>query len=140
MKKLLLITSFLASQLFAVECTEEQYSPYFTDKKENRYAFVGNSADARIVIDKNSIKYDKNTTIMQVWTIYNPINEKNTAFIKVLYEFDIKNNKSRYLKGTFHNCAGSVITNVSDHEWKYIAPNSVIETLVEYSKLYVNIK
>lgn len=40
-KKILVLMLLSSLKLFALECTEKQYSPYFTDVKEERYLFVG---------------------------------------------------------------------------------------------------
>ncbi len=142
MKKLLLITSFLASQLFAVQCTEKQYSTFFGDTQEVRYAVAStqNSDNSRTVVDKKSIKFDKKKQIIQVWTIAEVKSEPTIGYWKILYEFDIENNNWRYPQAIAYNCDGSRIDSDKYLTWQSIPPGSTVESLVVAMKGYLSIE
>ena len=82
MKKLLLFLSFLASQLFAEQCTEQEYKPFFV-KNSDRYIYSGTSLFGDQVFDKNSIIYDKeNQKIVLNHMAINKINPKLGKLVK----------------------------------------------------------
>ncbi|MDX9901491.1 MAG: hypothetical protein RBT22_08380 [Aliarcobacter sp.] len=140
MKKLLLITSFLASQLFAVQCTEEQYKPFF-DKNSDRYKHCCSAPSlGNTVIDIKSIEYKKDLQTIKLWSIQQYLSADKIGMMKILYEFDIKNNKWRYSAGHEYNCEGVVIQSYSDLNWKPITPETTTEFLLKTSKSYLNKK
>lgn len=137
MKKLLLITSFLASQLFALECTE----PLYEDNQVDRYVSYGFSADhSAHVFDTKSIKFDKKKQTIQVWTLSEVKNNPNFGFLKILYEFDIKNNNYRFPRAISLHCNGNIFESVKDLNWQSISPESSGEILLFKTKEYLNIK
>lgn len=140
MKKLLLITSFLASQLFAVHCTEEQYSPYF-DKNNDRYKFGSfNNTNGNMVIDTKSIEYKKDLQTIKFWAISQDLSHNTSGIVKLLFELNIKNNEYRTLTTQFNNCDGNIIENEPSTNWKPIPPQSMVEALLRKSKLYLKEK
>lgn len=141
MKKLLLITSFLASQLFAIQCTEQQYSPYFTDKQENRYMFSYSTVDGEEnVIDKESISYNQNNQIAKSLTIHQDLVDSINGYAMILREFDLKNNEVRVISGTLYDCKGSIIKNFTRTGWEPIRPSSGNENNINDLKKYLKIK
>ena len=142
MKKLLLITSFLASQLFAVKCTEQQYSPYFTDTNEVRYMYSYNQTTDKsdVAIDKKSIIYDNENQKIKCWTIAQQINSPTYGNFKIQWEFNLKNNKVRVLSASAYNCSGKPIHEESIGDWYDIIPNSGNEYVLESIKEYLKIK
>lgn len=142
MKKLLLITSFLASQLFAVQCTEQQYSPYFTDTNEIRYmhSYYKATDNSRVVIDKKSIIYDKENQKIKCWAISQEFDSPTMGNMNIQWEFNLKNNKFRYLSATIYNCSGNPINEVkSTGDWTDIVPESgnefILNSLIDYLKI-----
>lgn len=142
MKKLLLITSFLTSQLFAVQCTEQQYSPFFTDKQEVRYVYSHYRSDnSYVVIDKQSIVYDKKNQKITCWTISQRIEDSGVGISKIQWEYNLKNNQYRNLSALLSDCESRTIS--SSHEktnWQDIVPESGAEKLLYNLKKYLNIK
>lgn len=92
MKKLLLATliSFSCTSLFAVECTKKEYEPYFSDTK--RYvklsqSTLSNSYKDDEVVDKNSIKYNKQAQIIEATTIRKLIDQQNLQNMRVMVKY-----------------------------------------------------
>lgn len=141
MKKLLLILSFLASQLFAEQCIEEQYKPYF-GKNNDRYIYSGSYVLGDTVFDKNSIIYDKENQTIKVWFISQVLVKHKAGIIKNYTEFDIKNNRSRILKELYEKCNKEPILDFpkSSENWGIIVPESINEINLNYLKEYLNIK
>lgn len=142
MKKLLLISTILSYQLFALECTQTQYSPYFTDKKEERYLFASETElGDRYVVDKQSIKYDKKD-IIKAWVIFKTKSDPQVAYVKVLYEFSIKDVSLRMLQATAYNCNGVVLSSgkIDNPVWDLILPGSVLENTLERIKKQLKVK
>ncbi len=142
MKKLLLITSFLASQLFAIECPEEQYSLFFTDTKEVRYMFSSYLTldNSRTVIDKKSIKFDKKNQIIQAWAISEMKSYSDIGLAKILYEFDIKNNNWRSPETLAFDCNGKIIASIPFPNWTSNSPESTSEKVLFRLKKHLNLK
>lgn len=143
MKKLLIITSFLASQLFAVQCTEQQYSPFFTDKQEVRYMYshYQTADNSNVVIDKKNIVYDKKNQKITCWVISQMIWSPEYAVAKIQWEFNLKNNQNRILSGTLYNCTGAPVNSTSEKgHWEDIVPESSNEFILNNLKKYLNIK
>ncbi len=141
MKKILLGISFLALQVFALECTEKQYSPFFTDTEEVRYitACYLTATNDKMVFDNKSVKYDKKKQIIQVWVINQMKNNSYSGLYKTLYELDIKNNNWRYLDSISLSCEGSRLGSGKDLTWQSISPQSSIELLLIRLKESLNI-
>ncbi len=140
MKKLLLITSFLASQLFAAQCTEEQYEPFFV-KNSDRYISTCSSRVGKNVFDKKSVIYDKENQTIRAWQITQLSADYTKAIMKGFWEFDIKNNRARSLSESHQDCNGKPMDFVKDNgEWINIVPNSVNECFLDKLKEYLNIK
>lgn len=141
MKKLLLITSFLASQLFAVQCTEQQYSPIF-DENSDRYmhSYYQAADNSHVVIDKKSIIYDKENQKIKCWVIYQQFNSPTNGILKILWEHNLKNNKVKILTGTAYSCEGKTIEEISTRDWYDIIPNSGNEFVLNDLKDYLKIK
>jgi hypothetical protein len=142
MKKLLLITSFLASQLFAVQCTEKQDSPYFTDTNEVRYmhSYYQATDDSHVVIDKKSIIYDKENQKIKCWVIYQDLSSSTLGRVVIQWEYNLKNNKVRVLSFTDYDCSGVPIrSRESAGDWYDIIPESgnefVLNSLIDYLKI-----
>lgn len=141
MKKLLLFLSFLASQLFAEQCTQ-QFS-YFTDKQENRY--INSSIQATdlsaTVIDKESIIYDKKNQTIICWVIYQTISMPKVGVFKLKKEFNLNNKKIRILSRDALSCNGEAIWSSNEiKEWDDISPQSADELALKSLKKYLNIK
>ena len=86
MKKLLLATliSFSCTSLFAVD------EPYFSDTK--RYvklsqSTLSNSYKDDEVVDKNSIKYNKQAQIIEATTIRKLIDQQNLQNMRVMVKY-----------------------------------------------------
>lgn len=141
MKKLLLLLSFLALQLFAEECTEEQYKPFFVKDSDN-YIYAGNSVFGKQVLDKNSIIYDKANQTIKVWKISQVLGTYRAGIMKAYEEFDIKNNRQRILSEVQLYCNGKPINDSpkSNGKWKYISPESMSSANLDSLKEYLNIK
>jgi hypothetical protein len=141
MKKLLLFLSFLASQLFAEQCIEERYKPYFA-KNNDRYIYSGSYVLGDTVFDKNSIIYDKENQTIKVWFISQVLVNHTAGIIKGYSEFDIKNNRSRILKEIYEKCNKEPILDFpkSSEIWEIIVPESINEINLNYLKKYLNIK
>ena len=139
MKKLLLILSFLASQLLALECTEEQYKPYFTDKQEIRYmhSYYQTTDKSHVVIDKKSIVYDKANQKIKCWVIYQTFDSPTQGKFKILWEYNLKNNQVRVIQAQGDKCNGEPIYNESKGDWRDIAPNSGNEYVLNDLKDYL---
>ena len=141
MKKSLLLLGFLASQLFAVQCTEKQYSPYFTDKQENRYIFSYTTVDGEEnVIDKENIFYNENNKIVKSLTIHQDLVDPINGYAMILREFDLKNNEVRIISGTVYNCKGSIIENLKRTGWEPVRPGTGNENGLNDLKRYLKIK
>ncbi len=142
MKKIILVLSFLALQSFALECTPEQYSPYFTDKNETRYMYIGSAADVGgdIVIDKKSIKYDRKNHILSAWVISQHKIEKEFDIIKMFYRFNLKNGTRNIKEYVFLKCSGKVYIMGKFNEWRQVAPGSIDEGVLRTLKKYLKIK
>lgn len=142
MKKSLLILSFLASQLLAVECTEEQYKPYFNDTKEIRYmySYTQTVDKSDIVIDKKSIVYDKANQKIKCWTVSQIKRNPNFAILQINSEYDLKTNKVRSLKTVAYDCVGQTLGSISVDEWEDISPESGAEWVLNSLKKHLNIK
>ena len=142
MKKLLLITSFLASQLFAIECPEEQYSLFFTDTEEVRYITAGYmlATNDKVVFDKKSVKFDKKNQTIKAWGMVQTKSELNSGVIKILYEFDIKNNNWRYSDAIISSCEGNSLGYDKYLTWEAVSPESSTELLLVKLKEYLNLK
>ena len=140
MKKLLLLLSFLASQLFAEECTEEQYKPFFD--YTGRYLYSTSSPFGDRVFDKNSIIYDKANQTIKVWKISQVLGTYRAGIMKAYEEFDIKNNRQRILSEVQLYCNGKPINDSpkSNGKWKYISPESMSSANLDSLKEYLNIK
>lgn len=140
MKKLLLITSFLASQLFAVHCSEEQYSTYF-DKNNDRYKFGSfNNTNGDIVIDTKSIEYKKDLQTIKFWAISKDLSHDTNGIVKLLFELNIKNNEYRTLTTQINACDGNFINKEPSTNWQPIVPGSIVEALLKKSTLYLKEK
>lgn len=143
MKKLLLIISFLATQLFAVQCTEQQYSSFFADTKEIRYMLSYNKVEdnSKNVIDKKSIVYDKENQKIKSWVISQMIGTPKYGIIQAYFEFNLKNNTNRILTLKGYDCEGRVLINTSEEGvWEDIPPESGYEKTLDSLKKYLNIK
>lgn len=142
MKKLLLLLSFLASQLLAVECTEEEYKPYFTDKQEIRYmySYTKTTDKSEVVIDKKSIVYDKTNQKIKCWTISQTIDSSTKGIFKILREFNLKNNQVRVIQAQGDKCNGEPIYDESKSDWHDISPDSGNELVLNSLKKYLNIQ
>lgn len=146
MRKLLLISTFLASQLFAVECTEKQYSPVFTDKNEIRYmpSHYMTTDNSFVVTDKQSIVYDKSNQKIKVWIINQTKSAKykGQAILKVYREFNLKNNQVRVIEAISYECNGMPLDGSQEGEsnWERIIPESGNEFVLNSLKRYLNIK
>jgi hypothetical protein len=142
MKKLLLITSILGSQLFAGQCTQEQYSPFF-DKNSDRYisSYTQTNDHSKAVIDKKSIKYDKKSNKIICWVISQELTEPDFGIVKMKWEFNLQDNTYITLAYSIHDCKGSVIHN-SDTVIKKqsIVPGSSNEIVLDDLKNHLNIK
>lgn len=139
MKKLLLLLSFLALQLLAVECTQEQYKPFFV-KNSDRYIYAGTSVFGDQVFDKNTIIYDKESQKVICWVINQMIDNSTAGIYKILWEFDLKNNQVRVIQAQSYKCNGEAIDNESKSDWYHIIPNSGNELALNILKKYLNIK
>lgn len=141
MKKLLLILSFLASQLLAVECTEEQYKPYF-DKNNDRYMYSYSQASdkSKILIDKKSVSYDKKNNRITCWTIMQTISNPELGIVKIRWEYNLNNNTIRVLTDTGTTCNGKIILEEQLSTWYDIEPESGHELVLNSLKKYLNIK
>lgn len=141
MKKLLLFLSFLASQLLAIECTEEQYKPIF-DKNSDRYmhSHYQSYDKSHVVIDKKSIVYDKANQKIKCWIISQSIDNLKYGSLKVLWEFNLKNNQARILDGMGYSCNGEPMDKAYKDDWDNIIPNSGNESALNSLKEYLNIK
>ena len=142
MKKSLLILSFLASQLLAVECTEEQYKPYFNDTKEIRYmhSYYQTTDKSHVVIDKKSIVYDKANQKIKCWVIYQTFDSPTQGKFKILWEYNLKNNQVRGIQGQVYNCNGGSIYSNPTGNWNRVIPNSGYEGVLDSLKKHLNIK
>lgn len=142
MKKLLLFLSFLASQLLAVECTEQEYKPYFTDKQEIRYmySYTQTTDKSEVVIDKESIVYDKVNQKIKCWVIYQTFDSPTRGIFKILREFNLKNNQGRVIQAQANKCNGEPIYKESKGDWYDIVPGSGNEGVLDSLKEYLNIK
>lgn len=145
MKKLLLATliSFSCTSIFAVECTKKEYEPYFSDTK--RYIMLpkdtsSNSYKADEVVDKNSIKYDKQAQIIKVTTIrqlkYNPNAE--AGIMKLNWEFDIERNQYR-TKMIEYSCNGKVLDRTATR-WYEIGIKEINGIIYNFLINYLNIE
>jgi hypothetical protein len=141
MKKLLLILSFLASQLLAIECTKEQYKPYF-DKNNDRYmySYNMNTDNSEVVIDKKSVVYDKVNQKIVCWVIYQTFESPKYGKYKALWEYNLKNNQARVIEANGYECNDKVINEESKQDWHNISPNSGKEWVLNSLKKYLNIK
>ena len=139
MKKLLLITSFLSSQLFAAQCTEKQYEPYFVINSD-RYIYTSSSKVGNNVFDKKSVAYDKENQTIRVWLITQVSDNYKPAILKTLWELDIKNNRARGLSDMQLDCNGMITNSEVEEKWVYIGPNTALEAFSNSLKLYLNIK
>ena len=141
MKKLLLFLSFLASQLFAEQCIEEQYKPYF-GKNNDRYIYSGSYVLGDTVFDKNSIIYDKENQTIKVWTISQVLGNYSPGIMKFYEEFDMKNNRQRVLSEVQLYCNGKPLNDFpkSNGKWIYISPGGMGSANLNYLKEYLNIK
>ena len=141
MKKMLLLLSFLASQLLAVECTEEQYKPYF-DKNNDRYMYSYSQASdkSKILIDKKSVSYDKKNNRITCWTIMQTISNPELGIVKIRWEYNLNNNTIRVLTDTGTTCNGKIILEEQLSTWYDIEPESGHELVLNTLKKYLNIK
>ncbi len=141
MKKMLLLLSFLASQLLAVECTEEQYKPYF-DKNNDRYMYSYSQASdkSKILIDKKSVSYDKKNNRITCWTIMQTISNPELGIVKIRWEYNLNNNTIRVLTDTGTTCNGKIILEEQLSTWYDIEPESGHELVLNSLKKYLNIK
>ena len=139
MKKLLLLLSFLVSQLFAEQCTEEQYKPEF-DKKNDRYIFSNSSVYGNSVFDKKSIVYDKVNQKIVCWVIYQDFESPKYGKYKVFWEYNLKNNQVRVIEANGYKCNGKLINEESKGDWYNIVPNSANELVLNNLKKYLNIQ
>lgn len=140
MKKLLLITSFLASQLFAVHCTEEQNSPFFDENSDRyMYSYSLKTDNSDVVIDKKNIIYDKKNQKIKCWVIYQNLSSSTVGRAVIQWEYNLKNNKVRALNAASYTCSGKVIDEDSPGDWIDIRPNSgyeyVLDSLIDYLKI-----
>ena len=117
MKKLLLILSFLASQLLAVECTDEQYKPYF-DKNNDRYmTSAWQQHDlSPITVDKESIVYDKKNQKIVCWLFGQVKNLPDYGIVKMEREFNINTKQTRLLSTIILDCNGYTLGQSSQGE------------------------
>lgn len=141
MKKLLLLLSFLASQLLAVECTQEQYKPYF-DKNNDRYmTSAWQQHDlSPITVDKKSIVYDKENQKIVCWLFGQVKNLPNYGIVKMEREFNINTKQTRLLSTIILDCEGYTLGQSSQGELESISPESVNEVVFNSIKKYLNIK
>lgn len=140
MKKLLLILSFLASQLFAEQCTEQQYKPYF-DKNNDRYMYSYLAMDkSKNLIDKKSVSYDKENNRITCWTIMQTISNPELGILKIRWEYNLNNNTIRVLAATGTTCNGKIILEEQVDIWHDIEPESPHELVLNNLKKYLNIK
>ncbi len=138
----ILLSSILATQCIARICTEEQYTPYFTDKKEKRYIKFGITNSTGLgVIDKKSIRYNKKKNIIETWTILQYKEHRTIGKIKTYLKFNTKTNQYLINQDVLLNCDGTVIsTGRNDSLWEYIVPNSMFEICFEKLKEILKIK
>ena len=142
MKKLILILSFLASQLLAEQCTEQQYKPYF-DKNSDRYmnSYWQSHDLSPVVIDKESIVYDKKSQKVICWLLYQTRDTPDYGVIKVKREFDFNNKKVRQHSVLVSACNGTSLgASNTIGEWGEIPPESGNELALNSLKKYLNIK
>lgn len=141
MKKTIVIFILtLATSSFSVECTQEQYKPFFDDNN-TRYMPFALSYTGVNVIDLNSIKYDKSNHRIQAWMISQLLDHKEVGIVKGLREYDIKNNSVRLLQSVMQTCSGRTVDRWEGvDKWSQIIPQSVNETMLSSLKEYLNIK
>ncbi|MDX4038998.1 hypothetical protein [Aliarcobacter skirrowii] len=137
-KKILLLMLLSSLQLFALECTKEQYYPYFYVE---RYLPASTSTNMnKSVFDKKSVKYD-NKNIIRVWFTDQLRQQPNVDIMLTYTEFNIKDNTYRFLQHTGYKCNGRLLgVENGDEIWKAITPESVMENKLETLKKYLKIK
>ncbi len=142
MKKMILILSFLTSQVFADICTEEQYSPYFTDKNGTRYVYLGQNSSGEVVFDKKTIKYDKKHHTITVWVIFQLKSKEYIGYgmSKQLKEFNIKNNTVSLRKMDALKCNGVLVASLNPNKLTSVSPGSINENILDEVKKYLKIK
>lgn len=142
MKKLLLLLSFLASQLLAEQCTEQQYKPYF-DKNSDRFIHAYNLVNdfSEVVIDKKSISYNKKDNKVIALIISQDFSDAEKGIVYIEREYDLNNNTMRMIRGTAYTCSGKMILEgPGSGRWLDITSGSGNEFELNRLKKYLNIK
>ncbi len=139
MKKLLVagLLSFSCVSLFAVECTDKQNEKYFSN---SRYFNHVDTFNGKVVLDKDSIKFDKQKQIAKVWIINQLKTDPQGGFFKTHWEHDMKNNRVRLIGAGKYFCNGYIIFSENANEgWQDIIPESVNEFTHKALNVYLDI-
>lgn len=140
MKKLLLITSFLASQLFAVQCTDQQYNTEF-DNNRYMFSYIKTFDSSKAFIDKESITYDKKNNKIICWTVFQTLSSRTFGMAKFKWEFNLKNNSFTILTAIAYDCEGKTLDiDNKAREITPIIPGSENEIVLNDLKNYLKIK
>lgn len=140
MKKFIVagLLSLSCLSVFAVECTQKEYEPYFSN---SRYFNHVNTFNGKVVLDIDSIKYDKQKQIAKVWIINQLKTDPQAGIFKTHWEHDMKNNRVRVIGGGKYFCNGDVIFSEKfNGEWEDIVPESVNEFTHKALKEHLGIK
>lgn len=87
-------------------------------------------------IDSSSIKTDNKKGIAQSWLkVVIKRNGKDLINTRALMEYDCRNQKHRYLSLTKFNSNGGVVSSTSkeDYDFRYVAPDTIAESLMLFS-------
>ena len=138
----LLAGLIFASSLFGVQCTEEQYKPFFSDTTRYLYVIESNN-HSMSVIDTKNIIYDAKKQTIECWVVFqvkDPQISAGTVSTRVI--FDIKNQKHAFLSELTNSCDGKVLSDKKEEMVKcqYIAPGSIGETILNKLKVYLKLK